>query len=156
MVAAAGNSGHDLDAQPEYPSGFAASHLISVAATGRNGKLIAISNRGAATVDIAAPGQAIVSTAKGGGYEMRTGTSMASPHVAGALALLSSARPDLKADALQAALLGGADRGVQTASGSLDVAASMQRVVSPLRWRAARTAAARAARLARYRAASRR
>ena len=93
---------------PEYPAAFPASHVIAVAATGRTGKLIGISNRGVGTVDIAAPGQGIVSTAKGGDYEIRTGTSMASPHVAGALVLLSSARPDLGADALQAALLGSA------------------------------------------------
>jgi subtilisin family serine protease len=56
MTVAAGNSGHDLDEQPEYPAAFPASHLIAVAATGRNGKLIGISNHGAGTVDIAAPG----------------------------------------------------------------------------------------------------
>jgi subtilisin family serine protease len=158
LVAAAGNSGHDLDVQPEYPAALPAPHLISVAATGRNGQLIGISNRGTATVDIAAPGQGIVSTARGGGYELRTGTSMASPHVAGALALMASARPDLGADALQGALLAGADRGVQVSSGSLDIAASMRRIVSASRWRAARAAAvrrARAARRSRVRAASR-
>jgi large repetitive protein len=137
MVAAAGNSGHDIDQQPEYPSSFGASHLISVAATGRNGKLIGISNRGTGTVDIAAPGQSILSTASDGDYELRTGTSMAAPHVAGTLALLQAARPDLGADALQAALLGSAKRGVAVASGTLDVAGAMRRVVSASRWRAA-------------------
>jgi subtilisin family serine protease len=137
MVVAAGNSGHDLDAQPEYPASFTASHVIAVAATGRSGKIIGISNRGAGTVDIAAPGQSIVSTAKGGDYEIRTGTSMAAPHVAGALALLASARPDLGADALQSALLGSARRGVATTNGSLDMASAMRRVVSAARWRSA-------------------
>ena len=74
MTVAAGNSGHDLDVQPEYPASFPASHVLAVAATGRTGKLIGISNRGVGTVDIAAPGQGIVSTAKGGDYEIRTGT----------------------------------------------------------------------------------
>ena len=129
MTVAAGNSGHDLDVAPEYPAAFPASHVIAVAATGRTGKLIGISNRGVGTVDIAAPGQGIVSTAKGGDYEIRTGTSMAAPHVAGALVLLSSARPDLGADALQAALLGSARRGVAVTTGTLDVAGAMRRMV---------------------------
>jgi subtilisin family serine protease len=135
LVVAAGNSGHDLDVQPEYPAAFPAAHLLAVAATGRSGKIIGISNRGASTVDIAAPGQSIVSTARDGDYEIRTGTSMAAPHVAGALALLSSARPDLGADALQAALLGSARRGVAVTTGTLDVAGAMRRVVSAVRWR---------------------
>jgi subtilisin family serine protease len=137
MTVAAGNSGHDLDVAPEYPAAFPASHVIAVAATGRTGKLIGISNRGVGTVDIAAPGQGIVSTARGGDYEIRTGTSMASPHVAGALVLLSSARPDLGADALQAALLGSARRGVAVTTGTLDVAGAMRRMVSAARWRSA-------------------
>ena len=65
MTVAAGNNGHDLDVMPEYPAAFPASHVIAVAATGRTGKLIGISNRGVGTVDIAAPGQGIVSTAEG-------------------------------------------------------------------------------------------
>jgi subtilisin family serine protease len=137
MTVAAGNNGHDLDAQPEYPASFPASHVIAVAATGRTGKLIGLSNRGVGTVDIAAPGQGIVSTAKGGDYEIRTGTSMASPHVAGALVLLASARPDLGADALQAAVLGSAKRGVAVTTGTLDVAGAMRRMVSAARWRSA-------------------
>jgi subtilisin family serine protease len=137
MTVAAGNSGHDLDAMPEYPASFPASHVIAVAATGRTGKLIGISNRGVGTVDIAAPGQGIVSTAKDGDYEVRTGTSMASPHVAGALVLLASARPDLGPDALQSALLGSAKRGVAVTTGSLDVAGAMKRLVSASRWRSA-------------------
>jgi subtilisin family serine protease len=137
MTVAAGNSGHDLDAAPEYPAGFTAAHVIAVAATSRTGKIVSISNRGSGTVDIAAPGQSIVSTAMGGDYEIRSGTSMAAPHVAGAFVLLAAARPDLGADALQAAVEGSARRGVAVASGSLDIAAAMRRVVSATRWRAA-------------------
>jgi subtilisin family serine protease len=106
-----------------------------VAATGRTGRIIQISNRGTGIVDIAAPGQSIVSTARDGDYEIRTGTSMAAPHVAGALALLASARPDLGADALQAALLGSARRGVAVTNGTLDVDGAMRRIVSAARWR---------------------
>jgi subtilisin family serine protease len=135
MTVAAGNSGHDLDAQPEFPAAFSASHLLAVAATSRTGRLIGMSNRGAGTVDLAAPGSGIVATADGGDYESRTGTSMAAPHVAGALVLLASARPDLGADALQAAVLGSAKRGVAVTTGTLDVAGAMRRVVSASRWR---------------------
>jgi subtilisin family serine protease len=137
LVVAAGNSGRDLDVQPEYPAAFPASHLLAVAATGRTGRIIGISNRGAGTVDLAAPGLGIVSTARGGDYEIRTGTSMAAPHVAGALALLAAARPDLGADALQAALLSSARRGLAVTTGLLDVAGAMKRVVSAARWRSA-------------------
>jgi subtilisin family serine protease len=137
MVVAAGNSGRNIDERPEYPAAFPAPHLIAVAATSRTGRLVGISNRGAGTVDMAAPGQSIVSTAMGGDYEIRTGTSMAAPHVAGALALLAAAAPDLGTDALQAALLGSATRLGDVTNGALDVAGAMRRVVSPARWRSA-------------------
>jgi subtilisin family serine protease len=137
MTVAAGNSGHDLDLRPEYPAGFTASHLLAVAATSRTGRLIGISNRGTGTVDVAAPGQSIVSTAMGGDYEIRSGTSMAAPHVAGTLVLLAAARPDLGADALQTAVLTSAHRGVAVTAGSLDIDGAMRKVVSPARWRAA-------------------
>jgi subtilisin family serine protease len=137
MVVAAGNSGHDLDADPEYPAAFGAPHLIAVAATGQNGRLIGISNRGSGTVDMAAPGSNIVSTAMGGDYEIRSGTSMAAPHVTGTLALLAAADPDLGPDALQAAVVDSADRLGDVTDGSLDVAGAMRRVVSSARWRSA-------------------
>jgi len=137
LVAAAGNSGRDLDADPEYPASFTARHLLAVAATGRTGRLLGLSNRGEGTVDVAAPGQSVISTASDGDYEYRTGTSMAAPHVAGALVLLAAARPDLGAGELQDALLAGARRGPAGANASLDVAGAMRRVVSASRWRAA-------------------
>jgi len=127
VVAAAGNDGRDIDSAPVYPAGFAAPRLIAVAATARGGALSAVSNRGPATVDVAAPGQDIVSTAAGGGYERRTGTSMAAPHVAGTLVLLASARPDLGADGLHQALLRGVRReGLAVGGGTLDAAGALR------------------------------
>jgi subtilisin family serine protease len=128
VVCAAGNGGRDVDVQPSFPASFAYPNVISVAATRRDGSLSPLSNYGRATVDIAASGEGILSTATGGGYERRNGTSMAAATVAGALALMSAAGPDLTADELRGALLGTARRGsLPIAGGSLDLAAAMRR-----------------------------
>ena len=114
-AAAAGNSNQDLahkttdntspDDQP--PSGIVNRKInsgcndiptelpgvVTVAATTQAGDKSSFSNLGLGVIDVAAPGSRILSTVTGGGYGLKSGTSMASPHVAGVLALLKSKHP---------------------------------------------------------------
>jgi hypothetical protein len=104
FVAAAGNSGKNIDYAAAYPAGYSLGNIVSVAAIDSSGRLASFSNYGTKKVDIAAPGVQIASTYPGGGYRYLQGTSMASPHVAGALALLSSRAPSLGAEELKSIL----------------------------------------------------
>ena len=88
FVAAAGNSGLDTDASPSYPASYTSPYIISVAATNHNDQLASFSNFGLTSVDLAAPGVDILSCQPGGGYQLLSGTSMATPHVAGACGLV--------------------------------------------------------------------
>jgi subtilisin family serine protease len=129
VVCAAGNGGRDLDAQPVFPAAFDLPNVISVAATSRRGALSALSNYGRATVDIATPGESILSTSLSGVYERRSGTSMAAASVAGAAALVAAAAPGISAPEIRSILLSTA-RGRGTlpiAGGNLDLAAAMRR-----------------------------
>lgn len=86
VVAAAGNSSLNTDKYPHYPSGY--NGVISVAAIDSSGNLASYSNHGARSVDIAAPGSQVLSCDYRGGYMPLSGTSMATPHVSGLLALM--------------------------------------------------------------------
>ncbi|MFZ0751321.1 MAG: S8 family peptidase, partial [Pyrinomonadaceae bacterium] len=105
IVAAAGNASSDNDAKPHYPGSYDLNNVISVAALNRNDELTTFSNFGATSVDIAAPGQQIVSTWLEHGYQEKQGTSMATPFVAGVAALILAANPAISIDELRARLL---------------------------------------------------
>src|SRR4051794_7521659 len=137
IVAAAGNSGANLASTPTYPAAYPEADVLGVAATAPGGGLSSVSDYGPGA-DVAAPGEQILSTALDGGYEWRTGTSMAAPHVTGALVLLAAARPDLDATGLRDALLGHVRHtGLAVETGALDAGAALQAVIAPDRWNAA-------------------
>ena len=68
--------------------------VVTVSSLTQSGQLSYFSNRGLGEIDVAAPGSRIASTVPGG-WAYKSGTSMASPHVAGVLALMKSMHPEL-------------------------------------------------------------
>jgi len=106
-VVSAGNS--DDDAALYMPCNTPVANLICVGSTDSRDLRSNFSNYSATAVDLYAPGSDIDSTDLGGTYGFASGTSMASPHVAGAAALLVSARPSATVAELRSALLGSVD-----------------------------------------------
>jgi subtilisin family serine protease len=95
FVAAAGNEASNNDMTPTYPANYQLDNMIVVAATTRGDTVADYSNVGARTVHLAAPGSSILSTyaSADNAYGLMSGTSMATPHVAGAVAMVRAYVP---------------------------------------------------------------
>jgi subtilisin family serine protease len=95
FIAAAGNNGSNNDVTAFYPANYNSPAIISVAATDHNDQLASFSNFGVTMVDLGAPGVDILSCQPGGGYQLLSGTSMATPHVSGVAALIYGRFPGI-------------------------------------------------------------
>lgn len=128
FVAAAGNEGQNIDTSPSYPAAFKALAQITVGAMTEERYTAGFSNYGN-LVHLVAPGAGIISTVPGGGQaaiKSENGTSMATPFVSGAAALLMSAFPQAKASEIKNAILQSVEAGPYPvfSRGSLDVHAA--------------------------------
>lgn len=90
FVAAAGNERSNSDQNHYYPADYSLKNIISVTAIDPTTEVLASSNYGVLTVDIAAPGQNILSCLPNNSYGLMTGTSQATAFVSGAAALVMS------------------------------------------------------------------
>jgi subtilisin family serine protease len=133
QVFGAGNSGADVEVTPFYPASYTTPSILSVAASDADDKRAGFSNFGTTSIDLAAPGFGILSTynSSNDAYKVLSGTSMATPHVTGAAALLASYHPNLSAASLKATLMNSVDtlaqwNGVVKTGGRLNVAKALQ------------------------------
>ena len=150
LVFAAGNEGAEADApltanahdskgnvvgtpgQYNYPTAYTGiDNMIVVGAINQSQGAAPFTNWSGRAIHLVAPGVDIYSTFKGGTYRSESGTSMAAPHVSGAVALLASRHPDWTASQIKARLLGTADTNVNPAfATSLEAQFVPDRIVS--------------------------
>lgn len=105
FIAAAGNDSSNTDQTPNYPSCLESEGVISVASSAADGSLSSFSNYGRTSVDLVAPGSDVLSTFPNGSWKTLSGTSMATPMVAGVGALILSVNSGLSALDLRNAIL---------------------------------------------------
>ncbi|HVF21547.1 MAG TPA: S8 family peptidase [Pyrinomonadaceae bacterium] len=131
FVAAAGNASTNNDRSPHFPSSYDVPNVISVAALDRHDQLASFSNYGAKSVAIAAPGVDILSTWLGNQYEEKSGTSMATPVIAGVAALVVSENPRISVDDLRKRIMASSDpivalKGKTVTGGRINAAKALQ------------------------------
>jgi thermitase len=139
FVVAASNDGKNNDSFEVYPANAGGSNVISVAASSSNDSKPSWSNYGRAKVNLASPGDGIMSTLPGDKYGNLSGTSMATPLVAGLVALVKAQDPSLNATQIRSLLQASADKvSIQTACdcrvnafSAVDAALSRKLFVSP-------------------------
>jgi subtilisin family serine protease len=137
IVTAAGNNGKNNDSQPEYPASCGLDNVLAVAATNASDRLVQNSNYGPKTVHLGAPGSWIYSTSINTHdidhhpfYDHMSGSSIAAPHVTGAIALMLAEFPNLSYREIIAKLLASTDpvedlQG-KTIAGRLNIAKSLE------------------------------
>jgi thermitase len=130
---AAGNAAANNDTTPFYPASYDSPSILAVAASDTNDNRASFSCYGATSVDLAAPGVSILSLtrASDSSYGTKSGTSMATPHAAGAAALLAAANPSLSAASLKASLMNSVNQlpqwnGIVKSNGRLNIANAIQ------------------------------
>ncbi|UCG50444.1 MAG: S8 family serine peptidase [Candidatus Latescibacterota bacterium] len=135
VVTSAGNSRLNVDLFGAIPQRFDTDNIIAVANTTRDDKRQVWSSYGPASVDLGAPGTRILSCTPANNYSSYTGTSMSSPHVAGAAALIWSAAPELSYIEVKDLILSTTDplpelEGLTVSGGRLNIGRALARLDS--------------------------
>lgn len=138
FIAAAGNESSNNDQSPVFPASYTLNSVISVGSSTRNDTISSFSNTGATSVDLFAPGSSILSTFNTSDSALATlsGTSMASPQVAGAAAILRAEFPNENVSQIRARLLETVDvlpalSGNSVTSGRLNLLGALLNEVLP-------------------------
>jgi subtilisin family serine protease len=108
-VVAAGNDGTNNDNTPMYPAAYQLPNMIAVAATTKTDLLSSYSNYGRRTASMSAPGDSIITTSLGNTYVLASGTSLAVPHVTGAIGLIAAKNPTMTPSAMRNLVMSSGD-----------------------------------------------